>query len=384
MTTIEFLKINKEQIINDFQNGQKPKELAIKYNCNQTYLNQTLRQWGINQNPREKHKKDYSRILQLYNSGVSAYQIGLDLNIPVMCVCRALHSFRIDISEGQRKHDGGLLKDKAKEIVEKYKSGTGCYKLAKEYNCAETSILRLLNDNNIEIRDLKQFTCDENFWEKIDNEASAYFLGLFMSDGCNMEEKGQICIQMCDKDIIEKFVKYINYTGNIILNRGRKENHLDAYKITISSKKLSQDLAKLGCVARKTYSIEFPKDGIIPDNLMNHWCRGEFCGDGTIFQYSKRLDWSVRIVGTKHQCDGMAKYISAKLNINATSTKVYTNKKTGFEIWRFNVSGSHQIKVFLDWLYKDATIFMTRKYNKYQEFLKYYNDKYTNLPVQCI
>lgn len=65
----------------------------------------------------------------------------------------------------------------------------------------------------------------------------------------------------------------------------------------------------------------------------------------------------------------MTATIASHLGIKAWTNKVYTNPKTGFEVWSFTVGGKVNLKLFLDWLYCDATIYLPRKYEKYQEFL---------------
>lgn len=38
-------------------------------------------------------------------------------------------------------------------------------------------------------------------------------------------------------------------------------------------------------------------------------------------------------------------------------------------VWLVDVNRQEDMKVFLDWMYKDAKIYLERKYQKYQEFL---------------
>jgi len=50
-------------------------------------------------------------------------------------------------------------------------------------------------------------------------------------------------------------------------------------KVSINSKKIVSDLINLGCTNNKSKTITMPK---IPDNLIDHFIRGYFDGDGWI------------------------------------------------------------------------------------------------------
>src|SRR3990167_95099 len=212
----------------------------------------------------------------------------------------------------------------------------------------------------------KKYTTNYNFFDNINNQENTYCLGLWCADGCNYLKKRKILIGMTDLDIIEKIKKALQYTGPIYKILPKKNTHKIEYRLGINSSKLCQDLIKWGCLPNKSYCLEFPKakdvEGI-PYHLMNHWIRGLFDGDGCLCKY-KNGYWSVTIVGTKNICEGIKNYL--KFGNVSINTK---NSKTKHETWIWRTDSKNNIKNFLNYIYKDATIYLERKYQKYQEFL---------------
>ena len=59
------------------------------------------------------------------------------------------------------------------------------------------------------------------------------------------------------------------------------------------------DLIKQGCVPNKSLILTFPNKYQVPKNLINHFIRGYFDGDGSIYEYSKTHAGSISFIGTE-------------------------------------------------------------------------------------
>lgn len=138
----------------------------------------------------------------------------------------------------------------------------------------------------------KKYKIDEKYFEKINREDKAYFLGLIITDG-NIDTKGKrfrMSISLHDKDkyILETFKKYLK-TEKPLIKHLSKTKYYGKVKIKSSLRwalyitvvKMVKDLIKLGLYRNKTKTIGFPTNKIIPHNLMRHFIRGVFDGDGT-------------------------------------------------------------------------------------------------------
>lgn len=121
---------------------------------------------------------------------------------------------------------------------------------------------------------------NENYFEKIDTEDKAYFLGFIFADGCIIYDpskyryKIEIKLHPKDRHILESLIKFIEGEMKIWY-----DNNREMCQVSISGKKFVSDLIKLGLTPNKTFNLEYPK---ISEKLEKHFLRGYFDGDGCI------------------------------------------------------------------------------------------------------
>ena|SRR3990167_3016438 len=303
-----------------------------------------------------------------FSNGISCIKISKRLQVSESTIIKFLRENNFDTSKNRNVWKGkGLLREKINEIYSMYSKGLSIENISKKLNCAEETLRRLLIKNNIKIRKQGQkYLCNENFFEIINNENKAYFLGLMYADGNCCSNGKYISVEMMDLDILEKFKNCLKYTGPIRKTKIKKDNWKQLYKLNICSYKLNKDLAKWGCIQNKTYYLKFPQKEWIPENLMFHFIRGLFDGDGCLsIQNHKYNYWTIGIVGTKELCQGLCNYLKYG-NIRLA----YKNPKNNHETWGWNVASQNDVNNFLKYMYENATIYLERKYNKYQKFLK--------------
>ena len=65
-----------------------------------------------------------------------------------------------------------------------------------------------------------------------------------------------------------------------INNEKLNNNRQNQYKICVCGTKIHHDLEKHGCVENKSLILQFPTT--VPEELMHHFIRGYFDGDGCI------------------------------------------------------------------------------------------------------
>lgn len=104
----------------------------------------------------------------------------------------------------------------------------------------------------------------------------AYVLGFWFADGYMRKEKSyRITFSGKDKEILVKICDALSSDHPIRLTR--QDN---CYFVSFCSKKLYQDLLKLGGMRCKSKVIDFP---IIPKRFLPDFIRGYFDGDGSVF-----------------------------------------------------------------------------------------------------
>ncbi len=123
---------------------------------------------------------------------------------------------------------------------------------------------------------------NHDYFNTIDTEAKAYWLGLLFADGYNYEARDRVVLTLAQTDIeiLERFARDIGYVNQIYTVIPKLPNCQPLRTVTINSRTMSEALARLGCVQRKSLILEIPS---IPDDLMRHFMRGYFDGDGCIY-----------------------------------------------------------------------------------------------------
>ncbi len=257
-----------------------------------------------------------------------------------------------------------LTKQEKDNIINSYQSGISGYKLAKQNGVTKSTIYNLLERENINTRsrcDYHKYNINENYFDNIDHEDKAYILGLLYADGYNNEKNRSIhlSLEYKDKEILDKIKDKLQFNGYIKLYHSSPpyKNHINA-NLTICNNKISSKLSELGCYQNKSLTLEFPV--WLDPCLYRHFIRGYTDGDGSIIiDKRKRIQYS--LCGTK-------KFLTKVHEIlkNNTSCKggIYNCSSTKL-VNEIRLMGNIQVKRVLNWLYKDATIYLNRKYNKY-------------------
>lgn len=153
--------------------------------------------------------------------------------------------------------------------------------------------------------------------------------------------------------IMKKYtLDFYPHTIRISKKTGKIFNNNPKYGIQINSKKVIEDLNKLGCGKRKSLTLTFPSFDIVPEPLFHHFIRGYFDGDGW-FSFP-----TFGIISSDEFCFGMQKFLWNQLNINS-----YLHKAG--KVSRLQIHKHHDISKIYDYLYRDATIFLERKKMKF-------------------
>lgn len=261
------------------------------------------------------------------------------------------------------------------DIVQMYQENEEltCEDIARKYNVYRNAINKILRVRGVKIRNdrcklRRKYKLNENYFENINCEEKAYFLGFLYADGNNFTKKStiSICLQDRDADILKKFKHSISSDAPIckIFRSKKNKNWQDVQKIVINCNKMSNDLNNLGCFNKKSFTINFPNKQQVPEYLICPFIRGYFDGDGSI-SISKTGRPNLNIVSTVMFIEEMSKILKNKLDINGF---IYQDKRTiGKTTRQFYITKKEDMKKFLEWIYKDATIYLDRKHQKYME-----------------
>lgn len=256
-------------------------------------------------------------------------------------------------------------------IIKDYLNFLSLRELQIKYRTSEMMIKRILKENSIHIRSLsestKVFSVNENYFEKIDTEEKAYYLGLIAADGNVSKNLNQFEIGLSGEEelqLLKRMKESIEYTGGLYQRkRKNKPTHKEAYRLSIRSKKFIKNLMEKGIFPNKSLTLKFPTFDQVPEHLIRHFIRGYVDGDGTInFKKNKSLNV------------GMLCSNSFYKDLNKVLKKFL-----GFEFGFYKRSNNTEVKVagvvkpsaFCEWIYADSTIFLNRKYKNYKNFINF-------------
>ena len=251
-----------------------------------------------------------------------------------------------------------------KNIVLDYLNGNTNKIISNKYDLHRTTIQRILLRNNIALKKQKETArkhqiINENFFENINTEEKAYILGLLYADGYINNNGFGITLMETDKELLEKISNIIY--GKIVLGyRKIKNNAKPQYRFEVVSQKMKNNLIEHGCVKAKTFKIRFP---YLKNNMIyQHFIRGYFDGDGCLcVPTNKPKNITFTITSNIIFCDGLAEYVKNVVGVNMKSCVRY--KDVGIT----RLTGGQQVRKFMNWLYADATIYMNRKFEKYNK-----------------
>ncbi len=178
-----------------------------------------------------------------------------------------------------------------------------------------------------------------------------------------------LSLQRKDEEHLYKLKNTLVFDGNINQYDAKSSFGIHPYsRLLIRSKQLTDDLIKQGCGMKKTFALTFPTYDIIPQNLMIHFIRGYFDGDGSMthfYSYGKYLKMTVSFTGTKEMIDGIKSFFrKPDLKLIQRFPERKTNNYT------LNFSGNIQCMNILNMMYENSSIYLDRKYEKYLEYKK--------------
>lgn len=306
-------------------------------------------------------KSQHEQICDLYKQGVSSNEIGKRFGITGTQVLNVLEKNGVS----RRK---GVLTGKESEIVYMYTvEDQDIVTISKNYGVNNTSIHRLLLREGVPIKDAsdsrRKYEIDTSYFEKVDTEDKAYFLGLLYADGnlATSEYSVSISLQEKDKDILETFREKMNYSNTLKLVSYRKKGYQDQYKLHFCNRKMYKDLIKLGCIPAKSLILKFPSTEIVPDFLLSHFIRGYFDGDGCVFVTPEKRG-GIIILGTEEFLSDMNSVLQKECGM-----KDRKPTKTQSRAYEYECRSKPEVKIFEEYIYRDATIFLKRKKEKFNE-----------------
>lgn len=226
------------------------------------------------------------------------------------------------------------------------------------------------------IPDKKKNSCEDRYFETIDSEEKAYWLGFLAADGCVRDGRQKSVILKLadkDKDHLCKFRDAVKSNAMLYteIHTGKYHQELVNNKVVISSIPMARDLERHGITPRKTFTLRYPVQSLSPE-LNKHFIRGYFDGDGSVGLYGNQM--IVSIIGTMD----ILNHIKEILNIGGT---IRSRHKSPIFEWRITCATTTG---FSKIIYENATVFLERKKRIFDEYVSsrpVYSSEYLGVSI---
>ena len=222
---------------------------------------------------------------------------------------------------------------------------------------------------------------DEDYFETIDTQEKAYFLGLIIADGnifdpINSTHHGSkwvsITLDEGDLYILEKFKEEVGLSS-VVASDGRGARY-----VAVRSDKMAEDLAKYYIVPRKSFITQFPFN--VPKDMYRHVIRGILDGDGNVQAKSYipkdgriRFKHQMSFCGSHRLMVELSDILNEMIDIKG-NLKIYDYKNR--HLSELVLRNTHNMRNFGLWIYDGATIFMKRKRELFDKFMEHYKLSY--------
>ncbi len=230
-------------------------------------------------------------------------------------------------------------------FIELYKTGKETFKsISEKTGFSKDSIRYHLLKNGFLAKSSSEinriYNIKETFFEEINTEESAYFLGLIAADGCVHREGNKISmvLSIIDSYLLEMFKKIINSDSNLYITK------INTIVFNICSKKIYNDILSKGLGINKSLVMTDEIFNNINNNVMHHFIRGYFDGDGSVSKIknkngkiSNRL--KISFVGTYSFLEKLNNIFINNLSI--TKRKIYKHSKSN--IYYLDISKSEDV-----------------------------------------
>lgn len=220
--------------------------------------------------------------------------------------------------------------------------------LSSKVNIRTISEANSLKDSSL----FRTYSANYHFFDVIDTEEKAYWLGFITADGHVSDREIRIQLATKDREHLNRFLIDIESTHPIY-------DYETSSLVVIKSRDLAKSLQKYGLSNKKTYCV---KPHLLPKDLSKHYWRGIFDGDGHIGyhnnpQRKNYFTFHCVLCGTKDICSGFKEF----LNKNGIKTDAAILPIRDTTVYKFATSGTNLVNSIHSLLYDNSSVSLDRK-----------------------
>lgn len=237
-----------------------------------------------------------------------------------------------------------------------------------EFHMDDRMVKRLLLENGVHIKSIQEtniskYKINHDYFSK-QGHNQAYIIGFLGADGNISAKDNRIDLELFSNDyeILEKIRKELELERPVKIYEcanGYQKNKLFFY-----SAKIKKDLMEYGLVPNKTYSKDYHFPYKLEKQYIIDYIRGLFDGDGSVKKTGSSITFQIDS-SNKEIVDCIQQFLLNEYNI---ITQISEQKKKNVILYRIYCYGE-QAKAIYKILYVPNTLFLKRKYDRWQELL---------------
>lgn len=246
--------------------------------------------------------------------------------------------------------------------------------LHSKFDYCKPTLAKILDKYNIKRYKKAQVyspNLKENYFENIDNQNKAYFIGLIISDGNvfstdsgNRQSSISITLQDSDSYMLN------NFKNELCSNTSVNPDGRGSSTIAIRSNKMADDLKNMGIFERKSFDTYLP---FLDKTLMPHLIRGILDGDGSVqakqTNVRNRYKHSVGFCGTETLMNQIKNHLIDEIGVSNVKVYRYKDRVLSMVTW----SSTTDVQKMYHYFYDNAIFYLYRKRQKFEEILKHYD-----------
>ena len=380
--------------------GYSFSEIASQTNHSEIAVTKKIQGLGINNRKVLWTDEDLHNLRDLFNQGLSYSEIAQKLGKTVRaCQGKAvrLGLKKKECNAWENKNRADFWTDEEiKKLINCANNYTSYSEISKIMGRSVKAITYKLYELHIHIKEKsiiekslyrRAYSIDDDYFETIDSQKKAYWLGWLITDGyviseINTKRNGVnnvnhigLHLQKTDYSVLEELKTELKASYPIStrkrsvreIKNGKTINSNESCTLEFSSAKMVQDLAKYGIHQNKTYDVVFPKE--LDRKYYPGFIAGVISGDGCInikLNHGKTYILRCMIAGTFDLIDNIKNILVKEIGVNPD--KKITKNKGSKCLYTLELNQTETIALYY-WLQKNGISLMERKNKLIEEFL---------------
>lgn len=369
---------NKEWLQQQLDELGSGRAIAKKFGIGKTTIAKWIKKHKLSKEPKRKQEKKYYQNKEWLTGELkkrkSTEMIASEIGISERRLFDIFQEEGIPVQEIRRKENRFRDPEWLRENFKKYKN-------IKEFGRATGHDYHNLSKylKMYGIYEHPTYTVSSAYFKSIDSEEKAYWLGFIMADSTMtsyqspVEKKYSFKLKLAliDKEAVEDFKKAVNGNAPVREETGKREGFKDTYQasFSVNDQEFCKNLISHGITERRTGKKFLPDT--VPYGLVPHFIRGYFDGDGSIrYQYHEKPNGTHKYIrGLVIACSEPIFETIKNIYLEIGVTEDAIKSKEMKDCTTISLYRKDEIPKVVEYLYKDATVFLDRKYQVAKNYL---------------